>query len=256
MMPSRALVLGIFALTTTLSPCRGEFDVKADHIGSYGINVYQSYGPNGQYTMEFDGDELLYVDLGKKETIWRIPEFAQLRSFDPQSGLQEIATAKFNLDIMIKRSNSTPTTNDIPEVTVFPKAPVLLGQPNTLVCFVDKIFPPVVNITWLRNSESVTETVYETSFISNRDHSFHKMSYLTFIPSDDDVYDCKVEHWGLEEPALKHWEPKVPAPMSELTETVVCALGLSVGIVGIVVGTIFIIQGLRSGGSSRHPGPL
>ncbi|CAO2608983.1 H-2 class II histocompatibility antigen, I-E alpha chain (Fragment), partial [Lemmus lemmus] len=145
---------------------------------------------------------------------------------------------------------------EVPEVTVFPKAPVLLGQPNTLVCLVDKIFPPVVNITWLRNSKSVTDGTYETSFISNSDHSFQKMSYLTFIPSDGDVYDCKVEHWGLEEPALKHWEPKVPAPVSELTETVLCALGLSVGIVGIVLGTVFIIQGLRSGGSSRHPGPL
>lgn len=256
MTPSRALVLGILALTTTLSPCGGEFDVKADHVGAYGIEFYQSYGPNGQYTMEFDGDELFYVDLDKKETVWRIPEFGQLTRFDPQGGLQEIATAKHNLDVLIKRSNSTPTTNDIPEVTVFPKTPVLLGQPNTLICFVDKIFPPVVSITWLKNSKSVTETVYETSFIANHDYSFHKMSYLTFIPSDDDVYDCKVEHWGLEEPALKHWEPEIPAPMSELTETVVCALGLSVGIVGIVVGTIFIIQGLRSDGSSRHPGPL
>ncbi|XP_038199480.1 H-2 class II histocompatibility antigen, A-F alpha chain-like [Arvicola amphibius] len=256
MTPSRALVLGILALTTTLSPCGGEFDVKADHVGSYGITTYQSYGPNGQYTMEFDGDEELYVDLDKKETVWRLPEFGQLLYFDPQGGLQNIATEKHNLDVLTKRSNFTPATNEVPEVTVFPKSPVLLGQPNTLVCFVDKIFPPVVNITWLKNSKSVTETVYETSFLSKRDHSFHKISYLTFIPSDDDVYDCKVEHWGLEEPALKHWEPEVPAPMSELMETVVCALGLSVGIVGIVVGTIFIIQGLRSGGPSRHPGPL
>lgn len=83
----------------------------ADHVGAYGINVYQSYGPNGQYTMEFDGDEELYVDLGKKETVWRIPEFGQLITFDPQGGLQEIATAKFNLDVLIKETNSTPTTN-------------------------------------------------------------------------------------------------------------------------------------------------
>ncbi|CAH6790047.1 H2-Aa [Phodopus roborovskii] len=145
---------------------------------------------------------------------------------------------------------------EVPEVTVFPKSPVLLGQPNILICFVDNIFPPVINITWLRNSKSVTDGVYETSFLSNSDHSFHKITYLTFIPSDDDIYDCRVEHWGLDEPVLKHWEPEVPAPMSELPETVVCALGLSVGIVGIVVGTIFIIQGLRSGGPSRHPGPL
>ncbi|XP_057607473.1 H-2 class II histocompatibility antigen, A-F alpha chain [Chionomys nivalis] len=256
MKPSRVLVLRILALTTMLSPCGGEDDIKADHVGAYGTLFYQSYGPNGQYTFEFDGDEKFYVDLDKKETIWRIPEFGQLITFDPQGGLQDIATGKHNLDILTKRSNFTPATNEVPEVTVFPKSPVLLGQPNTLVCFVDNIFPPVIKITWLRNSKSVTNTVYETSFLSKSDHSFHKMSYLTFIPSNDDVYDCKVEHWGLEEPALKHWEPEIPAPMSELTETVVCALGLSMGIVGIVVGTIFIIQGLRSGGSSRHPGPL
>lgn len=94
---------------------------------------------------------------------------------------------------------------EAPVATVFPKSPVLLGQPNTLICFVDNIFPPVISITWLRNSKPVTEGVYETSFLSNPDHSFHKMSYLTFIPSDDDIYDCKVEHWGLHEPVLKHW---------------------------------------------------
>ncbi|XP_052019318.1 H-2 class II histocompatibility antigen, A-K alpha chain [Apodemus sylvaticus] len=253
---SRALILGALALTTMLSRCGGEEDIEADHIGNYGINVYQTYGPNGQYTHEFDGDEEFYVDLDKKETVWKLPEFAQLRNFDPQGALQNMAIAKHNLDILIKRSNSTPATNKVPEATVFPKSPVLLGQPNTLICFVKNIFPPVINITWMRNSKSVTEGVYETSFLANRDHTFHKMSYLTFIPSDDDIYDCKVDHWGLDEPALKHWEPEIPAPMSELTETVVCALGLSVGLVGIVVGTIFIIQGLRSNGTSRHPGPL
>ena len=51
-------------------------------------------------------------------------------------------------------------------------------------------------------------------------------------------------------------EPEIPAPMSELTETVVCALGLTVGLVGIVVGTVLIIRGLRSGSPSRHQGPL
>ncbi|XP_028642270.1 H-2 class II histocompatibility antigen, I-E alpha chain-like [Grammomys surdaster] len=253
---SRALILGVLALTTVLSRCGGEDDIEADHVASYGALFYQSYGPNGQYWFEFDGDELFYVDLDKRETVWRIPEFGKQTSFDPQGGLQQISVGRQNLDSLNKETNSTPATNKVPEATVFSKSPVLLGQPNTLICFVDNIFPPVINITWLRNSKSVTEGVYETSFLTNRDPSFHKMSYLTFIPSDDDIYDCKVEHWGLHEPLLKHWEPEVPASMSELTETVVCALGLSVGLVGIVVGTIFIIQGLRSGGPSRHPGPL
>ncbi|OWK13074.1 hypothetical protein Celaphus_00014430 [Cervus elaphus hippelaphus] len=223
MILNRALILGALALTTMMSPSGGE-DIVADHIGAYGINVYHSYGPSGHYTHEFDGDEEFYVDLEKKETVWRLPMFSKFA--------------------------------EVPEVTVFSKSPMMLGQPNTLICHVDNIFPPVINITWLKNRHLVTEGVSETSFLSKDDHSFSKISYLTFLPSDDDVYDCKVEHWGLDKPLLKHWEPEIPAPMSELTETVVCALGLTVGLVGIVVGTVLIIRGLRSGGPSRHQGPL
>lgn len=94
---------------------------------------------------------------------------------------------------------------EIPEVAVFPKSSVVLGIPNTLICQVDNIFPPVINITWLRNGHLVIEGISDTSFLSKDDHSFAKISYLTFLPSDDDVYDCKVEHWGLDKPLLKHW---------------------------------------------------
>ncbi|XP_037375386.1 SLA class II histocompatibility antigen, DQ haplotype D alpha chain-like [Talpa occidentalis] len=251
----RALILGALTLTIVMSPCGGE-DIVADHVGIYGTNVYQSYGPFGQYTQEFDQDEMFYVDLKKKETVWRWPEFSKFASFDPQGALTNMAIVKRSLDILTKRYNSTDATNEVPEVTVFPKSPVMLAQPNILICFVDNIFPPEINISWLVNGCSVTEGVSETSFLPKSDHSFSKTSYLTFIPSDDDVIDCKVEHWGLEKPLLKHWEPEIPSPVSELTETVVCALGLTMGLVGIMVGTILIIQGLRSGGASRHQGPL
>nr|ABO20840.1 MHC class II antigen [Macaca mulatta]ARD71258.1 MHC class II antigen [Macaca leonina] len=255
MILNKALLLGALALTTVMSPCGGE-DIVADHVASYGVNLYQSYGPSGQYTHEFDGDEEFYVDLERKETVWQLPLFSKFRSFDPQGALRNLAVSKHNLNILIKHSNSTAATNEVPEVTVFSKSPVTLGHPNTLICLVDNIFPPVVNITWLSNGRSVTEGVSETSFLSKSDHSFFKISYLTFLPSADEIYDCKVEHWGLDEPLLKHWEPEIPAPMSELTETVVCTLGLSMGLVGIVVGTVLIIRGLRSVGASRHQGPL
>lgn len=228
----------------------------ADHIASYGAEFYQSYGSSGQYTFEFDGDEEFYVDLEKKETVWRLPGLSTFGGFDPQGALSNIATSKYNLEIMIKCSNSTAATNKVPEVTVFPKSPVTLGQPNTLICFVDNIFPPVVNITWLSNGHPVEKGVFETSFLTKSDHSFFKISYFTFNPSADDIYDCKVEHWGLDDPLLKHWEPEIPTPMSELTETVVCALGLTMGLVGIMVGTVFIIQSLRLGDASRQQGPL
>ncbi|XP_063095167.1 SLA class II histocompatibility antigen, DQ haplotype D alpha chain-like [Cavia porcellus] len=255
MVLNNAVVLGVLALTASMRLCGGQ-DIKADHVASFGVTMYQFYGDSGQYTFEFDGDEELYVDLQKKQTVWRLPLFTEFTSYDPQGGLRNIASAKHNLGIMTRRSNSTAAINKVPEVTVFPKSPVVLGDPNTLICAVDNIFPPVINITWLINGRLVTEGISETSFLSRDDHSFLKIAYLTFLPSADDVYDCRVEHWGLDKPLLKHWEPEIPAPMSELTENVVCALGLIVGLVGIVVGTIFIIRGVRSGGAPQHLGPL
>lgn len=90
-------------------------------------------------------------------------------------------------------------------MVVFPKSSVIIDIPNTLICLVDNIFPPVINVTWFYNGRSVVEGVAETTFYPKSDHSFFKLSYLTFLPSTDDFYDYRVEHWGLEEPLLKHW---------------------------------------------------
>ena len=80
-------------------------------MGTYGTNVYQTYGASGQFTFEFDGDELFYVDLGKKETVWRLPEFNNITMFEVQSALRNIIMSKRNLDILIKNSNFTHATN-------------------------------------------------------------------------------------------------------------------------------------------------
>ena len=84
-------------------------------------------------------------------------------------------------------------------------SPVELGEPNILICFIDKFSSPVINVTWLRNGKPVTTGVSETVFLPREDHLFRKFHYLPFLPSAEDVYDCKVEHWGLDEPLLKHW---------------------------------------------------
>ncbi|DAA16463.1 TPA: MHC class II antigen-like, partial [Bos taurus] len=110
MVLNRALILGALALTTMMSPSGGK-DVVADHVGSYGTVISQSHGPSDQYTQEFDGDKLFYVDLEKKETVWRLPMFSQFASFDPQAILRNIAISKHNLNIMIKYSNFIPAIN-------------------------------------------------------------------------------------------------------------------------------------------------
>ncbi|XP_067399225.1 HLA class II histocompatibility antigen, DR alpha chain-like isoform X3 [Emydura macquarii macquarii] len=233
--------------------------VTMEHVSAQ-VEFYQRTEPSQQeseeFMFEFDQDEILHVDLEKKETVWRLPYFGKFASFEAQGALSNMAVGKNNLEIMIKRSNRTRAPNDPPEVTVFTKGPVELGEPNVLICFVDKFFPPVLSVTWLKNGQEVTGGVSETDFYPRQDNAFRKFSYLPFIPRQDEFYDCRVQHAGLAQPFLKHWEPQVPTPVPETTETLVCALGLAVGLIGIVAGTILIIKGMKMNAARNPRGPL
>nr|XP_045013510.1 HLA class II histocompatibility antigen, DO alpha chain [Jaculus jaculus] len=234
------LLLGLH-VTTLLSP-QESGATEADHMGSYGPAFYQSYDASGQFTHEFDGEQMFSVELKTREVVWRLPEFGDLTHFDLQGGLASIASIRAHLEVLVERSNRTRATSVPPRVTVLPKSHVELGKPNTLICIVENIFPPVITITWLRNGQTVSEGVAQTSFYSQPDHLFRKFHYLTFVPSAEDVYDCQVEHWGLDGPLLRHWEPQVPAP-PDTTETLVWALGLAIGLVSFLLGTLLIITG-------------
>ncbi|XP_052599803.1 H-2 class II histocompatibility antigen, E-U alpha chain [Peromyscus californicus insignis] len=250
-----AMVLRLFFMAVLMGPQKS-WAIKEEHT-IIQAEFFLSPDQKGEFMFDFDGDEIFHVDTEKSETIWRLKEFGQFASFEAQGALANIAVDKANLDIMIKRSNHTPDVNVAPEVTVLPNSPVSLGEPNILICFVDKFSPPVVNVTWLRNGQPVTTGVSETVFLPREDHLFRKFHYLTFLPSTTDVYDCMVEHWGLEEPLLKHWEFEEQPPLPETKENVVCALGLFVGLVGIIAGVVFIIKGMqRRNAAERRQGAL
>ncbi|XP_009645699.2 HLA class II histocompatibility antigen, DR alpha chain-like, partial [Egretta garzetta] len=100
---------------------------------------------------------------------------------------------------------SSPLSPVPPEATVFPRRRVELGEPNILICYVDKFWPSVISITWLKNGQEVRDGVLESIFYPRDDHSFRKFSYLPFIPTRGDYYDCRVEHEGLPTALLKHW---------------------------------------------------
>nr|XP_045012663.1 HLA class II histocompatibility antigen, DR alpha chain [Jaculus jaculus] len=244
-----ALVL-MFSMALLVSP-QESWAIKEEHK-IIQAEFYLAPDKIGEFMFDFDGDEIFHVDMQKSETVWRLTEFGQFASFEAQGALANIAVDKANLDIMMKRSNYTPGSNVPPEVTVLSKGPVELGEPNILICFIDKFSPPMVNVTWLQNGKPVTTGVSETVFLPREDHLFRKFHYLTFVPSTEDVYDCMVDHWGLEKPVLKHWEFEEQTSLPETTENVVCALGLIMGLVGIITGTIFIIKGMHKQNAREH----
>nr|XP_005315525.4 mamu class II histocompatibility antigen, DR alpha chain-like [Chrysemys picta bellii] len=65
----------------------------------------------GEFMFEFDQDEIFYVDLERKETVWRLPDFGKFTSFEAQGALGNIAVLKKNMEIMIQRSNRTRAQN-------------------------------------------------------------------------------------------------------------------------------------------------
>lgn len=211
---------------------------------------------SSEFMFDFDGDEIFHVNHDLKETVWRLQEFGKFASFKAQGALQNMAIGKQNLEVSISKSNKSRATIVPPEVSVFSKQRVELEEPNFLICYVDKFWPPVLSVEWLRNGQPVSEGIHETVFYPREDNTYRMFSYLAFIPARGDLYGCRVEHEGLPSGLQKLWEPKLPPAVSETTQTVVCALGLAVGIIGIVVGTILIIKAMKMNNAHNHRGVL
>lgn len=65
----------------------------------------------GQDDIEFDGDQLLYIDPVTYQPVQRLPEFA--KQWTPDPGLSEdayvdLGTCHYNIPICTKRGNNTP----------------------------------------------------------------------------------------------------------------------------------------------------
>ncbi|KAL8213529.1 UNVERIFIED_CONTAM: hypothetical protein K2H54_066429 [Gekko kuhli] len=201
-------------------------------------------GPGG-FTYDIDREEVFHVDLDHKDVVWRLPQFQDFTTFPAVIVLRNFAILRSGLDMLMRLSNNTPVENVPPMVTLYPEKLAELGEPNVLICMADGFLPPVINLTWVKNGQEVKATE-ETDFYPNTDHSFRKFTYLTFVPNAEDIYYCRVEHWGLAQPLTKEWNLDMAESLPETVANVVCGLGLSLGILGIIMGTIFLIKNQRN----------
>uniref|UniRef100_A0A8B9QZ72 Ig-like domain-containing protein n=1 Tax=Apteryx owenii TaxID=8824 RepID=A0A8B9QZ72_APTOW len=144
--------------------------VKARHIAEQPVRLGQGPRLHGRH-------HHLGLNCGRArelelmETVWRLPEFGDFASFEAQGALQNIAVDKQNMEILMQRSNRSQGAignNPVPEVTVFSEDPVELGNPNMLICYVDKFWPPMITIKWLKNGQEMVDGVVETVFYHAR----------------------------------------------------------------------------------------
>uniref|UniRef100_A0A3B4H9A8 HLA class II histocompatibility antigen, DR alpha chain-like n=1 Tax=Pundamilia nyererei TaxID=303518 RepID=A0A3B4H9A8_9CICH len=186
---------------------------------------------DGEKMFGLDGEELAYADFNKQEMIYPLPPF--IDPFTYQEGTYEAAVA--NLQICqqnLKTTDHVYRNTDIDEVE--------FGEKNTLICHVTGFYPAPVNVSWTKNQQKVTGSSINVPYL-NKDGSFRQTSRLQFTPQLGDIYRCAVEHLSLTEPLTKIYDVKVHVLC--VGPSVFCGVGLTLGLVGVAVGTFFLIKG-------------
>ncbi|XP_059195670.1 H-2 class II histocompatibility antigen, A-U alpha chain-like [Centropristis striata] len=204
---------------------------------------------DGQYDIEFDGDQLLYADPSSYQIFQSLPEFAEQWTPDPDlrpDAYVSLGTCRYNVGLFMKRGNYPPESIVSPTSVIYPKQEMELEVPNTLICFVNNLHPPEVVFTWTKNGQLVNQSmVSQTQYYSNSDFSFRISSFLDFIPQETDIYSCSVDHISLQEPLTKFWEVEVHIDRQDV-ETAVCVGGVILGLIGVVTGLWFVMKANKS----------
>ncbi|XP_021115701.1 HLA class II histocompatibility antigen, DM alpha chain isoform X2 [Heterocephalus glaber] len=190
----------------------------------------------------YDEDLLFSFDFSKNTRVPRLPDFADWAQ--DQSDAPAIAFDKQFCEIMVQQldpvlDGQIPVSRGFPVPEVFTLKPLEFGKPNTLVCFVSNLFPPMLTVSWEHNSEPV-EGVGPT-FVSAVDGlSFQAFSYLNFTPEHSDVFSCMATHEIDRYTAIAYWVPHNALP-SDLLENVLCGVAFGLGVLGIIVGTVLTV---------------
>ncbi|XP_075042580.1 class II histocompatibility antigen, M alpha chain isoform X2 [Mixophyes fleayi] len=124
-------------------------------------------------------------------------------------------------------------------VSVFTAHPLSMGATNTLICLINDVYPPALTITWRKNAEVLSRDLDSYGYFALGDLTFQAISYLNVTPHYNDVFSCDVQVAGDNRTIVAYWVPDYPVP-SDLLENAVCGLGFALGIVFLLVGSVFL----------------
>lgn len=103
-------------------------------------------------------------------------------------------------------------------------------------------YPPSLSISWTKNNVNVTEGMSLSQYHPRTDGTFNIFSTLKFTPAEGDIYSCTVNHRALQgQPQTKIWDVEVALP--GVGPAVFCGMGLTLGLLGVAAGTLFLIKG-------------
>ncbi|XP_015224608.1 PREDICTED: H-2 class II histocompatibility antigen, A-U alpha chain-like [Cyprinodon variegatus] len=202
---------------------------------------------DGEVMIALDGEEKWFADFKKGEAEEPQPPFMDHTSFPKEAyeaAVGDLQNCRSNLEVSRRASKGIPEDKDGPSAPmVYPRNDVELGKQNILICHVSGFFPAPVNVSWTKNNQKVTEGTSINVPFPNKDSTFTQISRLVFIPQLGDVYSCSVEHPALKEPVTTLWDVDVHSPQPSLGPAVFCGVGLTIGLIGVAMGTFFLVKG-------------
>uniref|UniRef100_A0A3Q3AH28 H-2 class II histocompatibility antigen, A-U alpha chain-like n=1 Tax=Kryptolebias marmoratus TaxID=37003 RepID=A0A3Q3AH28_KRYMA len=200
---------------------------------------------DGTVMLTLDGEEVWHADFKHNTGVNSLPDFVQHPSSE---GLYELAVlhqriCKNYLPWIRMGLKDIPTALDPPNSLIFTAHRVELGVENTLICSVFGFYPAPVRVHWTRNGLNVTDGTSINVPFPHKDQTFSQISRLDFLPQLGDTYSCTVDHVALTEPQRRIWDVQDEAAQPGIGPSVFCGVGLTVGLLGVAVGTFFLIKG-------------
>ncbi|XP_062855651.1 H-2 class II histocompatibility antigen, I-E alpha chain-like [Trichomycterus rosablanca] len=194
-----------------------------------------------EYMIGSDGEVEVYSDFVRQRAVTKLPPFADPFEYPGiyETSVADMEICKQNLQVLIKDYKDQPIAEDAPQTSIYPRNNVIVGSQNTLICHSERFFPPPIKVTWTKNDVDITDSARLSQNYPNKGGTYNQFSYLDFTPEEGDVYSCAVEHQALQMPETKRWDVDVERP--SVGATVFCAVGLTVGLIGVAIGILFII---------------
>ncbi|NP_001088585.1 uncharacterized LOC495464 precursor [Xenopus laevis] len=200
--------------------------------GTDNVRYLQRYIYNQEECVYFDSDVGLFIAK---------TELGKVHFADYWNSQKEILEQKRAEVDTICRNNYQifkPTAIDRksqPNVKIVNTKTLDLEHENLITCLVDGFFPSMIKVTWLKNGIEEGEQVTSSELLQNGDWTFEIHVMLETTIKHGDTFTCRVEHSSLQQPVSVNWEPDVSDSARNKMLT---------GIVGFVLGSIFIIVGL------------
>uniref|UniRef100_A0A3B1K124 Ig-like domain-containing protein n=1 Tax=Astyanax mexicanus TaxID=7994 RepID=A0A3B1K124_ASTMX len=213
----------------------------------------------GERIYGLDGEEKWHADFRLKKGVMTLPQFADPGYYPEgayETAVSEIEVCKSNLGTMLKAYKNPAEPKDAPQSAIYSKNRVELGSKNTLICYISGFYPARIGVSWTRNNVNVTSEASLSRYYITDDGTFNLVSALSFTPEEGDIYTCTVEHNAQTIIQLYSLHlviqvflcfvcvcTEVQVELPGVGASVFCGVGLAVGLLGVAVGTFFLVKG-------------